>query len=124
MTSLSSASVLMIDRSKEQTARLARNLWLTFTHLVGRNLLIMVTVTVTFSLALPLVNLTFQQNTDSFVGQAFAVFPGGREANIDDIQSVSEMPHLYLTTRNIFCVCIYAPSGFDFEDPILFTAQP
>lgn len=44
MTSLSSASVLMIDRSKEQTARLARNLWLTFTHLVGRNLLIMVTV--------------------------------------------------------------------------------
>lgn len=77
-----------------------------------------------FSLALPLGNLTFQQNTDSFVGKAFVVFPGGREANIDDIQSVSEMWHLYLTTRNIFRVCINAPNGFDFEDPILFTAQP
>lgn len=77
-----------------------------------------------FSLALPLGNLTFQQNTDSFVGKAFVVFQGGREANIDDIQSVSEMPHLYLTTRNIFRVCINAPNGFDFEDPILFTAQP
>lgn len=52
-----------------------------------------------FSLALPLGNLTSQQNPVSLVYKAFAVFPGGAEGNIDETQSVSKM-----SDSDVFCV--------------------